>query len=82
MRAIVFDGKSSFRSDYPAPTPQADEALIDVHLAGVCRTDLEILRGYMHFRGVMGHEFVGTVAAGPREWNGRRVVGEINCVCL
>lgn len=82
MRAIVFDGKPSLQTDYPAPVCGADEALIDVHLAGVCRTDLEILRGYMHFRGVMGHEFVGTVAAGPEAWKGRRVVGEINCACL
>jgi len=54
---------------------------VAVRLAGVCSTDLEILRGYMGFRGIMGHEFVGLVEAGPSQWVGKRVVGEINCVC-
>ncbi len=49
--------------------------------AGVCRTDLELCRGYMDFRGVLGHEFVGTVAAGPDDWRDARVVGEINFAC-
>ena len=35
----------------------------------------------MDFRGVMGHEFVGVVEAGPSQWIHKRVVGEINCVC-
>jgi threonine dehydrogenase-like Zn-dependent dehydrogenase len=29
----------------------------------------------------MGHEFVGTVVAGPKKWKNKRVVAEINCVC-
>jgi threonine dehydrogenase-like Zn-dependent dehydrogenase len=53
-----------------------------VRLAGICSTDLEIARGYMRFRGVPGHEFVGTVAeAETRRLVGRRVVGEINVPC-
>lgn len=52
-----------------------------VRLAGVCRTDLELARGYMDFRGVLGHEFVGEVVAGPDDWIGRRVVAEINFGC-
>lgn len=55
--------------------------MIDVLLAGICATDLEIVRGYMNFRGILGHEFVGRVRKGPGEWIGKRVVGEINCVC-
>ena len=55
--------------------------LIQVRLAGICATDLEIVRGYAGFEGVIGHEFVGTVVAGPSKLNGKRVVGEINCVC-
>jgi threonine dehydrogenase-like Zn-dependent dehydrogenase len=39
------------------------------------------MKGYMGFRGVLGHEFVGRVDAGPSEWLGRRVVGEINFAC-
>jgi threonine dehydrogenase-like Zn-dependent dehydrogenase len=56
-------------------------ALVRVDLAGVCNTDLELVKGYMAFRGVLGHEFVGTVAEGPGSWPGKRVVGEINFGC-
>ncbi len=64
------------------PEPSGGEALIRVRLAGICATDLELIRGYMNFRGVLGHEFVGEVA-GPEAHPliGRRVVGEINCGC-
>jgi len=81
MLALVYDGKASLRGDYPAPQPRRDEVLIAVRRAGICRTDLEVLKGYMDFRGVMGHEFVGTVVEGPGRWAGKRVVAEINCVC-
>ncbi|MDK1030440.1 MAG: alcohol dehydrogenase catalytic domain-containing protein [Planctomycetia bacterium] len=79
MKAYVVDGKARLVEDYPKPTPGEAEALLRVDLAGICGTDLEITRGYMEFRGVCGHEFVGTVVSGARA--GRRVVGEINCVC-
>ena len=55
----------------------ADEnqtALVKVHLAGVCSTDLQIFKGYMGFKGVPGHEFVGSVSGGPRDLVGKRVV--------
>ena len=70
-----------FVRDHPEPSPAAGEVTIRVELAGICSTDLEIARGYMDFRGVPGHEFVGTVIAGSDSLHGRRVVGEINCVC-
>jgi threonine dehydrogenase-like Zn-dependent dehydrogenase len=60
-----------------------NEALIRVLLSGICNTDLEIIRGYANFEGVIGHEFVGIVeecAARP-ELAGKRVVGEINAGC-
>lgn len=83
MDALVFDGALRFVHDYPAPTLTPGEALIRPHLAGICNTDVEITRGYMGFRGVLGHEFVGTVVAcDERAWLGRRVVGEINAACL
>src|SRR5580693_6868305 len=63
-------------------------ALIRVRMAGICNTDVEILRGYHAFRGTPGHEFVGEVAdvdgaaeALKKKWLGRRVVGEINVSC-
>jgi alcohol dehydrogenase len=81
MLAICFDGKVTLRSDHPRPRAARSEVLIAVRKAGICATDLEVARGYMHFRGVMGHEFVGTVVAGSRPWKGTRVVAEINCLC-
>ncbi len=81
MRALVFDGTCRLRDDWPEPAPAPGEALIEVLAAGVCRTDLEIVKGYMGFRGVLGHEFVGRVVSGPPAWVGKRVVGEINAPC-
>jgi alcohol dehydrogenase len=59
-----------------------------VRLAGICNTDVEILRGYHTFRGTPGHEFVGEVAevcgvsaATKKKWMGRGVCGEINVSC-
>lgn len=58
------------------------EALIRVRLAGICNTDLEIVRGYMGFRGVLGHEALGEVIeCDDQAWLGRRVVCEINLAC-
>lgn len=79
MRALLFDGRLSFREDYPVPRPKDGEVLVRVQTAGVCETDLQLMKGYMGFRGVLGHEFVGVAETGPLA--GRRVVGEINCAC-
>ncbi|HAJ35063.1 MAG TPA: alcohol dehydrogenase [Chloroflexi bacterium] len=85
MRAVsVQNGALTLRTDYPMPAPRGTEALLRVRLAGVCATDIELLRGYKGgFRGVLGHEFVGEVIAAPSDpsWEGRRVVGEINVGC-
>ena len=82
MKALVFDGKKLALATVPAPRLRAGEALIKVHLAGICSTDLEIVRGYMSFRGIPGHEFVGTVvSANAKRLIGKRVVGEINVPC-
>ena len=53
--------------------------MVRVTRAGVCETDLQLIKGYMGFRGVLGHEFVGVAESGPLA--GQRVVGEINCAC-
>src|SRR5213078_3855282 len=83
MRALRWDGaRLALALDAPDPRPGAGEALVRVHLAGICRTDLEITRGYLGFRGTPGHEWVGDVlAADDPALVGRRVVGEINLAC-
>lgn len=81
MRALVFDGDRAAVGERPDPVAAEGMAVVRVRQAGVCNTDLEILKGYMGFRGVLGHEFVGEVEAGPADWCGRRVVGEINFAC-
>lgn len=63
----------------PVPVKQRGEELVKVRLAGICNTDLEIVKGYMNFTGILGHEFVGEIIDGPR--GGQRVVGEINIGC-
>lgn len=76
------------RVERAKPRPRPGWALIRVRIAGICNTDLEILRGYHAFRGVPGHEFVGEVvevrgisASRAKKWIGRRVCGEINVSC-
>lgn len=80
-RAVVFDETGVRVVERAIPTLQLDEALIELSVAGVCSTDLALTRGYMNFRGVLGHEFAGVVTQGPAEWVGQRVVGEINIAC-
>lgn len=80
MRALLFDGEPRV-VDLPRPQPAQGEVLLEVLRAGVCATDLEITRGYMAYRGVIGHEFVARVVEGPAELQGKRVAAEINCVC-
>jgi threonine dehydrogenase-like Zn-dependent dehydrogenase len=79
MRAIVLEDDVRVRPDYPDPMPKPGEVRVRVLCAGICETDLQLIRGYMGFRGVLGHEFVGIAESGP--FAGRRVVGEINCAC-
>ena len=82
MRALVCDHGLRFEPDFAAPELPLGEALVRVRLAGICNTDLELVRGYLSFKGVLGHEFVGVVdQAEASELVGRRVVGEINTAC-
>ena len=83
MTAAVYqDGHLNLLRDYPVPLAGQGEALVKVLKAGICATDLEICRGYMNFEGVPGHEFVGRVVRTSRpDLAGRRVAGQINCVC-
>ena len=84
MRGLWLDNQAiRLRGDLRVPEMPPGEALVRVTVAGICNTDLELVRGYYPFTGVPGHEFVGVVekAPGANEWVGRRVVGEINASC-
>jgi len=73
--------KLSYKENSPKPM-KGNEALIRIRLAGICSTDLEMVRGYYPFKGVPGHEFVGEVVEAEEEsWVGQRVAGEINITC-
>lgn len=78
MRALVLSDQLRLEADVPTPHPHGDEALLKIRKAGICRTDLELIGGYMDYSGVLGHEFVAEVVDGSEEWLGKRVVGEIN----
>jgi threonine dehydrogenase-like Zn-dependent dehydrogenase len=82
MQALYWNGRElTFDFSYRAPSADERTAVVKVHLAGLCSTDLQIFKGYMGFRGVPGHEFVGAVNEGPADLVGKRVVGEINFGC-
>ncbi|WP_406695390.1 alcohol dehydrogenase catalytic domain-containing protein [Singulisphaera sp. Ch08] len=76
MKGLYCDGSSiRLRDDLPMPTPGPGEIRLSVRIVGICDTDLQLAKGYMGFRGVIGHEFVGQTDAG------QRVTAEINNAC-
>lgn len=84
MKAIVFDEELKLVNDYKKPVPQKGEALVRVTLAGICNTDFEITKGYMGYKGVLGHEAVGVVEEindNDQSLLGKRVVAEISYGC-
>jgi alcohol dehydrogenase len=88
MLAFSVKNKRLVARNKALPQLRPHWALVRVLLAGICNTDVEILRGYHAFRGVPGHEFVGEVAAvsgvsakEKTKWLGKRVTGEINVSC-
>lgn len=83
MQALwLEDDRLSVRDVALPDAAGSGEALIRVRLSGICGTDLELVRGYYPYTGVLGHEFVGEVVESPEpEWIGSRVVGEINDSC-
>jgi len=80
MKALIFDSSLRLTSQ-PEPQPGKGDVLIKIHYSSICNTDLEIIKGYMGFQGIPGHEFVGEVVNKESRFFGRRVVGEINCSC-
>ncbi len=84
MKAVVFDKELKLVKDYEKPTPKKGEALIRVSLAGICNTDYEITKGYMGYKGILGHEAVGVVEdvnSEDKSLIGKRVVSEISYGC-
>ena len=80
MKAVVLEETGPrLVEDHPEPIAAEGEVAVDVIEAGICETDLQLVAGYMGYRGVLGHEFVGVPRTGRLA--GRRVVGEINCSC-
>ena len=84
MQAI-FNNQPAYRTDVLQPSLAENEALIKLCVAGICATDLELVKGYAEFSGILGHEFVGIVEAVAndknRHWLNQRVVGSINMGC-
>jgi threonine dehydrogenase-like Zn-dependent dehydrogenase len=81
MKAVWLEDNQIKLADVQQPN-QPNEALIRIRKAGICSTDLEMVKGYYPYTGILGHEFVGEVVDAPdTSWVGQRVVGDINAVC-
>jgi threonine dehydrogenase-like Zn-dependent dehydrogenase len=82
MIAVHIEKRRTSIISVPKPRRPAGYSVIRLLCAGICNTDLELLRGYYGFSGTPGHEFVGEVVSSDnRDLVGRRVVGEINLAC-
>jgi 2-desacetyl-2-hydroxyethyl bacteriochlorophyllide A dehydrogenase len=82
MKGIwLANGELTYRDDLPFPRIGQGDALVRVLQAGICATDLELVKGYYPFSGIPGHEFVGVVEAGPDHLIGKRVVSELTIAC-
>ena len=81
MNALWLENNQISLQNVPRPR-KPNEALVKIRRAGICSTDLELVKGYYPYKGILGHEFVGEVVeAEDASWIGQRVVGEINVVC-
>lgn len=83
MKALYYDKEVKYLEDYKKPVPGPKESLVKILICAICNTDKEILRGYKpDFKGVLGHEFVGTVIeSDDKLLIGKRVVGALNAGC-
>ena len=76
MRGVYCNGDGiELRHHLPDPEPGPGEVVVNVRVVGICDTDVQLARGYMNFRGILGHEFVGLLP------DGQRVTAEINNAC-
>ena len=81
MKALWLENNRISMREIAQPD-KPNEALIKIRKAGICSTDLELVKGYYPYTGVIGHEFVGEVVSAPDPfWVGQRVVGDINVAC-
>jgi len=81
MKSLWLENNKIDLRDVQQPR-KTNEALIKIRKAGICSTDLELVKGYYPYTGILGHEFVGEVVeAADVSWIGQRVVGEINVIC-
>ncbi len=84
MKAAVFDGKEIKIKEVPKPHPTITQALIRVKAAGICGTDIAIMKGNLPAPAnlILGHEFAGEVVEVGNEvdssWIGKKVTSEIN----
>ena len=80
MQAVWLENNQLSLRDVPQPEKK-DEALIRIRRAGICSTDLELVKGYYPYTGILGHEFVGEVLEAKDEtWIGQRVeIGRASC---
>lgn len=80
MRALFLDNKIlKYNPNYPEPQLTGKYERVKVIKAGICNTDLELVKGYRDVSGVLGHEFVAVVETG--ELAGKRIAGEMNISC-
>jgi threonine dehydrogenase-like Zn-dependent dehydrogenase len=92
MRAIVIEHPNAVvLRDVETPTPKAGEVRVRSVVAGICRTDLDIVTGaldtrWVRFPVVPGHEWSGVVDSVGEDvagiTPGQRVVCEGNIGCL
>ncbi len=76
MIGVYCDGTSAhLLTNLPEPNPRPGEVLLRVRAVGICDTDQQLASGYMNYRGILGHEFVGIAE------NGQRMTSEINFSC-
>lgn len=64
MRALWLENNKIDLREIPQPR-KSNEALVKIRKAGICSTDLELVKGYYPYIGVLGHEFVGEVVSLP-----------------
>jgi threonine dehydrogenase-like Zn-dependent dehydrogenase len=76
---VLSEGAPALVQDRPRPAAGNGLVRVRTLVAGICNTGLELARGYMGFRGVLGHEFVGIALDGA--FARKRVVGGINFGC-
>ncbi|MDY7020290.1 MAG: alcohol dehydrogenase catalytic domain-containing protein, partial [Cyanobacteriota bacterium] len=66
MRGLWLENQQlQYRDDLSVPEPPEGEVQVRVLRAGICNTDLELIRGYYPYTGILGHEFVGIIEQGP-----------------